>query len=174
MAGQKINIQNKILLGTGTKPTIPNPSNINPDSEYWKDDTDILIGQWAYNATDNLWFTRDINNNIVGFSGNNKIDKNDTVKEFEGEVVLNFPENYYGIYRMESAQEFPVITTNVGQGALILLQGDGNPLHLPTFSGAIQDGEEAFDYTNNTVNPILFWNYGDRVVYFYLTTYIKN
>ena len=57
MAGQKINIQNKILLGTGTKPTIPNPSNINPDSEYWKDDTDILIGQWAYNATDNLWFT---------------------------------------------------------------------------------------------------------------------
>jgi len=69
MAGQKLNIQNKIIFGAGNKPTIPNPSTILPDDTSWVDSTDILIGQLAYNVDDDIWYTRSINNEIKEISG---------------------------------------------------------------------------------------------------------
>lgn len=67
MAGASVNIQNKILTGAGVVPTIPTPSDITPDNVAWVNATDILIGQIAFNRTDNIWYYRDGEETILEF-----------------------------------------------------------------------------------------------------------
>ena len=56
----KINYQPLILVGAGIKPTIPTNLNDVPGSSTWKI-TDILIGQHAFNVTDNAFYYRSAN-----------------------------------------------------------------------------------------------------------------
>ena len=113
-------------------------------------------------------------NEQSGVLGEPTIEVGNEPADFNGIAELTFPEKYYKVYKLTDAIEIPVITSSFGQRCMLLLQGDGNALHVPTFTGATQDGEEEFDTTDNMVNPVVCWNYGDRVVYFYLTAYLKS
>jgi len=113
-------------------------------------------------------------NEQSGVLGEPTIEVGNEPADFNGIAELTFPEKYYKVYKLSKAIEIPVITSKFGEGCLLLLQGDGNAAHLPTISGATQDGDDVFDYTDNMVNPILIWNYGDRIIYIYLEAYLKS
>lgn len=49
---------NLVLVGTGVQPTIPNPSTASPNDPQFDQSSDLMIGGWAYNKTDNKWFYR--------------------------------------------------------------------------------------------------------------------
>ena len=52
-----VNLQHKVLTTAGALPTIPSPTNITPTDSRWKT-TDIMVGEWAYNSADNIWYYR--------------------------------------------------------------------------------------------------------------------
>lgn len=64
MAGHHLIIQHLVISGVGVLPTIPNPTTLTPDDAGWVADSDILIGQHAYNRTDNKWYYRSGTNTI--------------------------------------------------------------------------------------------------------------
>lgn len=51
-------VQPLILTGSGTKPTIPTPSTINPNDERFDITTNVMVGQLAYNVDDDIWYYR--------------------------------------------------------------------------------------------------------------------
>ena len=57
----KISYQPLILQGIGVKPTIPLPTSLLPGDTGWDDSSNILIGQTAYNVTENKYFIRSAN-----------------------------------------------------------------------------------------------------------------
>lgn len=90
MAGDRIDIQHKIIRGTGNKPTIPSPPTILPNDPNWRVDSDILIGQLAYNADDNKWYYRTIINTIIEFqAGGGGGGSVDTVNHVSPDVNKN-------------------------------------------------------------------------------------
>jgi len=54
----KLSYQPLILVGGGAVPTVPAHPSALPNDDGWVDETDILIGQVAFNLTDNLFYTR--------------------------------------------------------------------------------------------------------------------
>lgn len=113
MAGQQINIQNKIIRGIGNKPTIPIPHTILPDDSRWKNSTDILIAQWALNIDDNVWYYRTKDNIIVDFGQGN-------IPSFTwGQGIGNIEDQTDLIEYIEShggAMTGPEILTAIGDG----------------------------------------------------------
>lgn len=55
-------IQPLILETAGAKPTVPNPATIMPNDDRFNNQSDIMIGQFAYNLPDDTWYYR-------GYSG---------------------------------------------------------------------------------------------------------
>ena len=53
-----ISYQPLILTGAGTKPTVPTISSLLPGDTGWVDASNILIGQTAYNVTENKYYIR--------------------------------------------------------------------------------------------------------------------
>jgi len=49
---------NLVLEGTGVQPTIPTIPATTPDSAAFDQSSDLMIGGWAYNKTDDKWFYR--------------------------------------------------------------------------------------------------------------------
>jgi len=58
--GRKLNarIQHLLITGAGVKPTVPSPVSIDPTDSRWRDSTDIMRGEWAFNQTDGKWYYR--------------------------------------------------------------------------------------------------------------------
>ncbi len=54
----KLSYQPLILVGIGVLPTIPSATNALPGDVGWVDATDLLMGQSAYNITDNKYYIR--------------------------------------------------------------------------------------------------------------------
>ena len=57
-------VQPVILDIAGVKPTIPSPPTTEPEDDAWVNNSDILIGERAYNKVDDYWFYRDVNDKI--------------------------------------------------------------------------------------------------------------
>jgi uncharacterized protein (TIGR02145 family) len=51
-------IQPLILTERGQKPTVPNPSTIMPNDSRFNKESDLMIGQLAYNVADDIWYYR--------------------------------------------------------------------------------------------------------------------
>jgi uncharacterized protein (TIGR02145 family) len=58
MAKYTAPIQPLILTEAGAKPTIPNPATIMPTDGRFNKESDIMIGQLAYNVPDDIWYYR--------------------------------------------------------------------------------------------------------------------
>lgn len=56
-----------ILTGAGVVPTVPSTPTFTADDVGWNNATDIHIGEWAFNKTDNKWFYRN-SSGIVEFT----------------------------------------------------------------------------------------------------------
>ena len=54
----KISYQPLILVGHNVKPTTPITLDLIPGDSLWDDSSNILIGQTAYNVTDNKYYIR--------------------------------------------------------------------------------------------------------------------
>ena len=48
---------NLVIEGEGIRPTIPDP-DVTPDSAGFNQASDLMVGGWAYNMTDNKWYYR--------------------------------------------------------------------------------------------------------------------
>jgi hypothetical protein len=57
----KLHFQPLILKVAGQVPTVPNPPTALPGDATWNEETDILIGQTAYNVIDNRVYIRNGN-----------------------------------------------------------------------------------------------------------------
>jgi hypothetical protein len=113
------------------------------------------------------------NNALSGLD--NKVDKNTGKLTFDGvNVALNFPENVYNTYKLSAAITINVTGAEINKGAVLMLQGDGNALHIPTFANATQEGDDTFDTTDNAVNPIILWFRGDKIIYCIMSSYILD
>lgn len=104
-------VQPVILTAAGVKPTIPSPPTLTPEDDAWVNNSDIIIGERAYNKVDDYWFYRDVNNNIRPIGQreitiidadtiNQDIDKwETTIAELENTtrtaIALNFS-NFFG------------------------------------------------------------------------------
>lgn len=89
MPGHHLIIQHLILTGAGVKPTVPNPATLTPDDAGWVANSDILIGQHAYNRTDNKWYFRSGADVITELaSGGHAIQSNGTA--VAAQQTLNF------------------------------------------------------------------------------------
>ena len=104
-------VQPVILEIAGVKPTIPSPPETEPTDDAWVNNSDILIGERAYNKVDDYWFYRDVNDNIRPIGQreititdadtiNQNIDKwETTIAELENTtrtaIALNFS-NFFG------------------------------------------------------------------------------
>jgi uncharacterized protein (TIGR02145 family) len=58
MAKYTAPIQPLILTEAGAKPTIPNPATIMPTDSRFNKESDLMIGQLAYNVPDDIWYYR--------------------------------------------------------------------------------------------------------------------
>jgi len=58
-------VQFVTLETAGLKPTIPSPPTLTPEDDDWINNSDILIGEIAYNKVDNLYYYRDNSDNIL-------------------------------------------------------------------------------------------------------------
>lgn len=110
--------------------------------------------------------------NATGGGGGN-VSKNTTISTFNGSsIILDYPELSYAEYPYTNSTTISVASTNViGAGAILLLKADGS--HTPSFTGATLSDSSSFTTTNNYINPIVFYNRGDQIIYRYMTPYLS-
>ena len=58
MSAIKFTHQPLILTVTGEQPTLPSPADLTPDDSGWDETSNILVGQFAYNTIDDVWYYR--------------------------------------------------------------------------------------------------------------------
>jgi hypothetical protein len=82
MKTKKIRRQEKILLEPGQVPTVP---SVDDHTQPGWLDTDIYIGEWCFNAVDNLWYSRSLSGIIGPFS---PIDINSIINALDSKADL--------------------------------------------------------------------------------------
>jgi hypothetical protein len=90
----KIPHQHLILTGVGVIPTIPSPVTLEPGDTGWVWTTDIMRGQVAYNATDDIWYYRTVS---------------DTIKVLISSTLISYITSSYAITSNERSAKEPII-----------------------------------------------------------------
>lgn len=109
-----------ILTNPGEMPTIPSPNDLTPDSGSWDSSSNILVGQYAYNTIDDIWYYRGSISGIKTF----------ITDKSEADIVLSTEDTYFSYYPIGSKVTFNIngndtfLLTNITNVAPIVVSTD--------------------------------------------------